>query len=478
LRSLAAAASTFVFFAEDTPSQDTPAMFRGMTTTLARQASRGLSTSSSLSQKKNMVLVDGVRTPFLMSSGVYKNLMPHDLQRMAMVGLLNKTGVDPKLIEYVCVGTVIQEVKTSNIAREAALGAGISDRIPAHTVTMACISSNQAITTCLGMMHAGVYDVCLAGGVEFMSDVPIRHSRKMRAWMLASQKQKGPAKMLGHMSKLRPNFFAPELPAIAEFSTNEVMGHSADRLASAFNVSRQEQDDFARRSHGNAQMAQDNGHLSDVIPVKVPKVKEMVEKDNGIRVSTPEQMAKLKAAFVKPHGSVTAANSSFLTDGASACLIMTEEKAKELGLKPKAYLREFVYVSMDPKDQLLLGPAYATPNVLKRAGLKLSDIDVFEYHEAFAGQLLANMNALDSDYFCQNYIGEKEKVGRIPMEKLNNWGGSLSIGHPFGATGVRLAMHSAHRLVKEDGKFACIAACAAGGQGVGMVLERHPDATA
>merc|ERR1712226_561890 len=427
-------------------------MFRGMTTTLARQASRGLSTSSSLSQKKNMVLVDGVRTPFLMSSGVYKNLMPHDLQRMAMVGLLNKTGVDPKLIEYVCVGTVIQEVKTSNIAREAALGAGISDRIPAHTVTMACISSNQAITTCLGMMHAGVYDVCLAGGVEFMSDVPIRHSRKMRAWMLASQKQKGPAKMLGHMSKLRPNFFAPELPAIAEFSTNEVMGHSADRLASAFNVSRQEQDDFARRSHGNAQMA----------------------KDNGIRVSTPEQMAKLKAAFVKPHGSVTAANSSFLTDGASACLIMSEDKALELGYKPKAYVRDFHYVSQDPKDQLLLGPARATPQILDKAGLTLGDIDVFEFHEAFAGQILANLKALDSDWYGQNHMNLSGKYGVPDMDKFNLWGGSLSIGHPFGATGVRLLMTTANRLKKEGGQFGLIAACAAGGQGHAMLVEAYP----
>merc|ERR1711973_1045540 len=245
--------------------------------------------------------------------------------------------------------------------------------------------------------------------------------------------------------------FAPELPAIAEFSTNEVMGHSADRLASAFNVSRQEQDDFARRSHGNAQMAQDNGHLSDVIPVKVPKVKEMVEKDNGIRVSTKDKLAKLKPAFVKPHGTVTAANASYLTDGASACLIMTEEKAKELGLKPKAYLRDFTYVSQDPKDQLLLGPAYAVPNVLGKAGLKLNDIDVWEVHEAFAGQILANLKALDSDSFCKNYIGLSGKFGAPTMDKFNLWGGSLSIGHPFGATGVRLAIHAANRLIKEDG---------------------------
>merc|ERR1712029_5619 len=177
-------------------------MLRGLTASsrLASKAnglgSRSLATSAVAAQK-NMVLVDGVRTPFLTSSSDYKNLMPHDLQRHAMVGLLNKTGLDPKLIEYFCMGTVIQEVKTSNIAREAALGAGFSDRIPAHTVTMACISSNQAITTCLGLMEMGVYDVRVAGGIEFMSDVPIRHSRKMRSLMLSANKAKTVGAKLG-----------------------------------------------------------------------------------------------------------------------------------------------------------------------------------------------------------------------------------------------------------------------------------------
>jgi len=426
--------------------------------------------------KKNLVLVDGVRTPFTQSSTSFKELQPHDLQREALSGLLRRTGIDPTIVDYIVAGTVIQEVKTSNVTREAALGAGFSDRIPAHTVTMACISSNQAITTCLGLMSQGVYDTCIAGGVETMSDVPIRHSRKMRQWMLASQKMKTPIKMLGHLAKLRPAYLTPELPAIAEFSTNETMGHSADRLAATFAVSRLEQDEFAIRSHTMAQKAQEGGHLSDVEPIVVSKKVGIVDKDNGIRPSTPAQMAKLKAAFVKPHGTITAANASYLTDGASACLLMTEEKALSLGLKPKAYFREYVYVSQDPKEQLLLGPAYATPKVLDMAGLKMSDISVFEYHEAFAGQLLANLKALDSDWFCTNIMGRQGKVGTIPMEKMNNWGGSLSIGHPFGATGVRLAMHTAHRLIKEDGQFGLIAACAAGGQGVGMILERYPGA--
>jgi len=436
---------------------------------------RPLSTSSP-AESKRLVLVDGVRTPFLTSGSDYKALMPHDLQRYALTGLVNKTGLDKSLVDYFCMGTVIQEVKTSNIAREAALGAGFSDRIPAHTVTMACISSNQAITTCLGLIEMGVYDVCVAGGVEFMSDVPIRHSRKMRSLMLEANKAKTTGKMLGLLSKIRMDHLKPELPAIAEFSTGETMGHSADRLAATFGVTRQEQDDFARRSHTLAQAAAEAGNLSDIIPVKTPKGKDFITADNGIRVTPAEKMAKLKPAFIKPHGTVTAANSSFLTDGASACLVMTEDKAKELGMTPKAYFKTFTYVSQDPKDQLLLSPAYVTPVVLKKAGLKLSDVSVLEYHEAFAGQILANLKALESDKFCQDHMGLKEKVGAVDMDKFNKWGGSLSIGHPFGATGVRLAMHASNRMIKEDGQFAMIAACAAGGQGVGMILERHPEA--
>jgi len=443
---------------------------------------RGLSTSSNFKAakannigQKNLVLVDGVRTPFLMSGTDYKSLMPHDLQRFALTGLVNKMGLDKSIVDYICMGTVIQEVKTSNVAREAALGAGFSDRIPAHTVTMACISSNQAITTCLGLMNAGVYDVCIAGGVEFMSDVPIRHSRKMRQLLLRVPKAKSLGAKLGLLAELRPGHFNPELPAIAEFSTNETMGHSADRLAASFGVTREEQDKFAQRSHRLAKEAGEKGLLSDIVPVKVPKGKDFLSSDNGVRVATDEQMAKLKPAFIKPHGTVTAANSSYLTDGASACLLMTEDKAKELGFKPKAYMRAYTYVSQDPKDQLLLSPAYATGKVLKQAGLALNDIDVLEYHEAFAGQILANLRAMDSDKFATEVMGLNEKVGTIDMNKFNLWGGSLSLGHPFGATGVRLAMHTANRMIHENKQFGLLAACAAGGQGVGMIMERHPD---
>ncbi|XP_035451695.1 trifunctional enzyme subunit beta, mitochondrial [Spodoptera frugiperda] len=449
-------------------------------------ARRALSVGAALHQKrnslpdrtgKNVVLVDGVRTPFLVSFTDYAKMMPHELARHSLLGLLQKTGISKDIIDYIVYGTVIQEVKTSNIGREAALAAGFSDKTPAHTVTMACISSNQAITTGVGMIAAGAYDIIVAGGVEFMSDVPIRHSRKMRSLLLRLNRAKTPAQRLSLIASIRPDFFAPELPAVAEFSSGETMGHSADRLAAAFGASRQEQDDYALRSHKLAAEAQQKGYFTDLIPVKVDGKDGVVDKDNGIRVSTPEQLAKLKPAFIKPHGTVTAANASFLTDGASACLVMSEAKAKELGLKPKAYLRDFTYVAQDPVDQLLLGPAYGIPKILEKAGLKMSDIDTWEIHEAFAGQILANLKAMDSDWFAQTYLGRQTKVGAPDLDKWNKWGGSLSIGHPFAATGVRLAMHTAHRLVREDGQFGVISACAAGGQGVAMILERHPDAT-
>uniref|UniRef100_A0A8C3GC85 Trifunctional enzyme subunit beta, mitochondrial n=1 Tax=Cyclopterus lumpus TaxID=8103 RepID=A0A8C3GC85_CYCLU len=426
---------------------------------------------------KNVVLVEGVRTPFLLSGTTYADLMPHDLARAALQGLLQRTGLPKDAVDYIIYGTVIQEVKTTSILRhninQRTLGAGFSDKIPAHTVTMACISSNQAMTSGVGLIAAGQCDSIVAGGVEFMSDVPIRHSRKMRKTMLSLSRAKTLGQRLGLIGSIRMAHLSPELPAVAEFSTAETMGHSADRLAAAFGVSRVEQDEFAVRSHTLAKKAQDAGLLQDVISFKVPG-RDIVSKDNGIRVSSMEQMGKLKAAFIKPHGTVTAANSSFLTDGASAVLIMSEEKALAMGYKPKAYLRDFVYVSQDPKDQLLLGPTYGTPKVLERAGLTMSDIDVFEFHEAFAGQIMANLKAMDSDWFGQTYLGKKSKVGTPPMEKFNLWGGSLSLGHPFGATGCRLVTTVAHRLQKEGGQYGLLAACAAGGQGHAMVIEAYP----
>ncbi|CAB0011342.1 unnamed protein product, partial [Nesidiocoris tenuis] len=240
-------------------------------------AARSLTTSSTVwtprktvkdRTGKNIVFVDGVRTPFLTSGSDYQKLMPHQLASHSLLHLMKKTGVPRELVEYIIYGTVIQEVKTSNIGREAALSAGFSDKTPSHTVTMACISSNAGMTTGIGLIAAGAYDVIVAGGVEMMSDVPIRHSRKMRALMLRANKAKTLGQKLQLLSTIRPDFFVPELPAVAEFSSGETMGHSADRLAASFKVTRDEQDKYALRSHTLAQEATNKGYLTDIVPFK------------------------------------------------------------------------------------------------------------------------------------------------------------------------------------------------------------------
>lgn len=429
--------------------------------------------SSSLSEDP-VVYVEGVRTPFLASLTDFQHMAPHQLLARAFEGVLERTGLAPEQVDYLCAGTVQQEVRTSNIAKEAAFISGFPLHTPGHTVTMACISANQAVTSCMGLLATGQAEVAIAGGVEFCSDQPIRYPRLVRQMLMKAPRARTPQAQqeVGAMARgFSPLSLVPEIPDPREFSTNEVMGHSADRLCEVWGVTREEQDVFAQRSHQLAATAAASGHLSDILAVTVPDTQQVISADNGIRVAPLEKLAKLKPAFRKG-GSVTAANSSFLSDGATACLLMRRSKAKQLGLTPKAVLRQFAYASQDPKEELLLGPAYAIPKALKMAGLSLGDIGVFELHEAFAGQVLANLRALDSDDFCREKLGLKEKVGSIPLERLNLWGGSVSIGHPFGATGIRLLSHAANRLQAEDGERALVAACAANAQGVAMVLER------
>lgn len=448
---------------------------------LSRIAVRNLASSQSLANK-NVVLVDGARTPFCRSNAEYDGIWCYDLQREAISGLMKRNPkVKPEDIGKVVCGTVIMDVSTSNIAREAALAAGIPDSVPCNTVTLACISSNVSITSVTQAIQAGEIDIGIAGGVEVMSDVPIRWPRKTREWMIKyGSKIKGLTGKKGAMTALGkwkgsiPSMIGFETPAVAEFSTGETMGHSADRLASQFGVSREEQDQFAYRSHVAAQTAAKEGKLKDVLKVFVPGKDEPVTRDMGVMPAL-EKAKSLKAAFIKPHGTITAANASYLTDGASACLIMSEEKALELGCQPMAYLRDHIYVARDPVDELLLGPAFSINAMMNKTGLGMKDIDVWEIHEAFAGQVLANKKALASDHFCKEHMPQREAaVGDIPMDKLNKWGGSLSIGHPFGATGVRLITQAAHRLRDENGKYAMISACAAGGHAFGGIIERYP----
>ncbi len=424
---------------------------------------------------RRAVLVDGCRIPFLRSGTGYKDLAPHDLGRLALKALLSRTGIDPGKIDQVIMGTVISRLATSNVARESALSAGLPVSVPAFTVTMACISANAAITAGADMIRTGQADVVVAGGTESMSDIPISYQKSMRRRFMEAQRYKGTLDYLKFFKGFRLKDLLPEIPSIAEFSTGRTMGEDCDRLAARIGVSREEQDAYAVRSHLAAAQATKDGLLAgEIDPVTVPPNFDPVREDNGFRPDTSvEKMAALAPAFVRTYGTVTAGNSSFLTDGAAAVLLMAEDRAKTLGYTPKASIRAYAYSAQDPQEDLLLGPAYAAPKALDRAGLDLRDIDVFEFHEAFAGQILANLKCLASDEFGREKLGRAGKVGEIPLEKFNTLGGSLSLGHPFGATGARLVTTAANRLIREDGTFALVAACAAGALGNAIILERR-----
>mmetsp|Transcript_35511 Transcript_35511/g.113466 ORF Transcript_35511/g.113466 Transcript_35511/m.113466 type:complete len:452 (-) Transcript_35511:645-2000(-) len=434
---------------------------------------RRLSSSAS----RSVVLVDGVRIPFNLSNTVYEDELAVDLARMSLTGLLTKTGLPSNLIDYVLLGTVVQEPRTSNIAREAALHAGIPKDVPAHTVTMACVSANAAICQGAEKILAGQAEVVVAGGCETFSDAPIRYSRPVRKRLMNAKQAMKKSGAVGGAFKLMKGLtlkdLAPEAPQIANFTTGEVMGHSSDRLAAKFGVSRERQDEYALRSHVNAKQAHDDGlYDEELVPPPGTSSSSDLMTENGIRVSTPEQLAKLKPAFVKgPEGTHTAANSSFLTDGAAVCLLMSEEKAKDLGFAPKARILDFTFAAVDPFEEMLLGPTYATSKILAKNKLTLNDVDVVEIHEAFAGQVLANFTAMASDHFARTQH-LPTKVGEMDLDKVNTQGGSLSLGHPFGATGARLMTTAANRLQRHDKNIALVTACADAGIGHACLLQR------
>ena len=420
-----------------------------------------------------VVFIDGCRTPFLRSGTDYADLMSYQLGAFAIKGLLTQTGLDPGLVDKVILGNVISNIKTPNVARESALAAGIPSTTPCHTVSQACISANRAIADgCLEIM-TGQADIIIAGGVDHTSDTPIQFPRKMRKKLFNAQRLKTVGDNLKFLASLRPADFVPERPQVAEYTTNRVMGEDCDIMAARFQVSREEQDEFAVRSHRLAAKAFEEGHLpEEIVEVSLPPKFRPIQRDNGVRGdSTVEKVSRLRPAFDKKFGTLTAANSSFLTDGAAAVLIMSEEKAKALGFRPKAEVADFVFTGQRLEDELLLGPAYAVSKLLKRQKIELKGIDVIEFHEAFAGQILSNLKALASDEFARQNLDRDEAVGEIDMGRFNLWGGSLSIGHPFGATGARIMTTTANRLRKEGGKYGLLAACAAGAHGHAMLLK-------
>lgn len=412
-----------------------------------------------------VAVIRGLRTPFAKSGTHYAQLSALDLGKMVVSELVQRSGIDPKSVQEVVFGNVIPSVKAPNIAREIVLGTGLPRSIPGYTVSKACASSNQAITSAADLIFRGYADTVVAGGAESLSDVPILFQKKFATALVNASKQKTVGKKLGSFSGVKLHDLAPDAPAIAESTTGLTMGESAEKMAKENGITRAAQDKFALQSHHRAAAATESGRFKDeVMTVVVPPLFDnVVDKDNLIRGdSTLEAMAKLPPVFDRKFGTITAANSSPLTDGAAAVLLMSEEKAKELGMKPIGFIKSYAFAATDPFDQLLQGPVFALPKALERAKVPLADIGVIEMHEAFAAQVLSNIQ----------WIGLKG-IGEIDPEKINRTGGSIALGHPFGATGARIVTTVCNELQATGEQYGLVTVCAAGGIGVAMVLERE-----
>lgn len=422
---------------------------------------------------RRVAIVAGIRTPFARAGTVLKSLSAIELGRLCVAELMQRTGIDGGEIDLLVFGTVVPSVLAPNIAREVSLIPHLPKGVQSWSVSRACASANQAITDAADQILLGHADCAIAGGAESLSAVPILHSRGFSDALVAASKAKSLGARAQALSRIRPRDLVPITPAIAEPTTGETMGQSAEKMAKINQIAREEQDQFALRSHRLAHAGTTDGRLTaEMMPVWAPPRFEPLSADNGIREDTTiEKLRDLKPVFDRRYGTVTAGNSSPLTDGAAAVLLMSEEKVKAIGMKPIAYIRSYAYAALDPGEQLLMAPVLAAPVALARAGLTLPDIDLVEMHEAFAAQVLSNLRGLDSDEWAAR-AGVRQPVGEVDRARLNVMGGSIAIGHPFGATGARITMTLANELARRGGQFGLMTVCAAGGLGFAMVIER------
>ncbi|HEX9128454.1 MAG TPA: acetyl-CoA C-acyltransferase FadI [Gemmatimonadaceae bacterium] len=423
---------------------------------------------------RRVAIVAGVRTPFAKAGTAFKSISAIELGKLCVAELLQRTNLDGKEVQALVFGTVVPSVVEPNIAREVSLLPLLPKGVQAYTVSRACASANQAITDAADQIALGHLDVAIAGGSESLSNIPILHSQRFAETLVLASKAKSLPARLRILARLRPRDFIPITPAIAEPTTGETMGQSAEKMAKLNAISREEQDHFALRSHRLASAGTADGRLTaEIMPVYVPpKFESVLTSDNGIREDTSyEQLAALKPVFDRKYGSVTAGNSSPLTDGGACVLLMNEERAKALGYPTLGLIRSYAYAALDPGEQLLQAPVLAAPVALKRAGLTLKDIDLVEMHEAFAAQVLSNLKGFESKWWAER-AGFSQPVGEVDRARLNVMGGSIAIGHPFGATGARITTTLLNELARRNGQFGLMTVCAAGGMGFAMVVER------
>ena len=420
---------------------------------------------------ERIAIVDGVRSPFVKSWSTLNGIDPVTLSTHVTRELLFSVGLDLEKIDQIVWGTVVSVPRSPNVAREVALNLGLFNT-PGFTISRACASGFQSIASAAESLWMGHANIAVAGGVDVTSNAPVPHKKelidKLRELPKAST-----GKKVSTIAGLRPSDFFPVPPEITERFTGKTMGEHAEDMAKYFGISREDQEDFAMSSHKKAHEATSKGLIAKQI-APIMNGKSVVNSDNIIRPEMkPEKLQKMRPVFDKVAGTITAATSSALTDGASAVLLMRESTAKGLGLTPKGYLKSYAFPAIDPRENMLLGNVYSTPIALERAGLNLDDLDLIEIHEAFAAQVLSNLKCFSDDKFFQEKIGREKSLGEVDPAKLNIWGSSLAYGHPFAATGGRMIITLLQALEETGGQYGLATACAAGGLGAAMIVERN-----
>jgi acetyl-CoA acyltransferase len=424
--------------------------------------------------RDRVAVVAGLRTPFTKQGTALKTLRTVDLATLVVKELMARSELSPKEVTLCVYGQVVPTLDWLNIAREVVLRTGLPKDVEAYSVSRACATSIQALTSAAEEILAGQHDVAVVGGADSMSDVPLGVGRRLAAALVEAQKAKTLRARLAAFSGISFGDLVPPVPGFSrEPTTGEQMGEAAEKMAKANGISRAEQDEIAHRSHTRAARAWNDGtYAAEVMHVIPPPYDTPVSKDNLVREdSTLEAYTRLAPSFDRKHGTITAGNASPLTDGASALLVMRESKARALGYAPLGYVKSWAYAAVDPGWQLLMAPVFAAPRALERAGLTLGDMDLVDVHEAFAAQVASNLRALASASFAKEHLGRAEAVGEVDPAKLNVNGGSIAIGHPFAATGGRMVLSTLRELNKRGQKHALLTVCAAGGLGAAMVLE-------
>lgn len=422
---------------------------------------------------ERIAIVAGLRTPFAKQATAFHGVPALDLGKMVVNELIKRNDVDPQIIQQLVFGQVVQMPEAPNIAREIVLGTGMSVHTDAYSVSRACATSFQTTVNITESIMTGMIDVGIAGGADSTSVAPVGVSKNLAKTLLDLTKAKTLGQKLALFRRLGFKDLLPVAPAVAEYSTGLSMGQTAEQMAKTYGIPREEQDALAHRSHTLATQSWAEGKLADEVMVAHSEPFEnYIYKDNCIREdSVLESYSKLRPVFDRKYGSVTAATSSPLTDGASAILLMREGRAKELGYSPLGYIKSYGFSAIDVWQDMLMGPSFATPIALARAGMELKDLDLIEMHEAFAAQALANIKMFGSKRFAQQHLAKDKAIGEIDMDKFNVMGGSLAYGHPFAATGTRLIVQTLNELNRRGGGVGLTTACAAGGLGVAMILE-------